>query len=228
MSSPRPLMHPRAVIRRAVCALLAGSGFPGPVWPSREEPWLADELPVMGVYTTEERRLESDQSPEPDDRELTLVVELLDREALSPDAAPLDDRLDELSLYPETTLFFEAVRDSVAHGAREAGYGEADASAMVQDFAYSMTAVGEAEDGRRVVACAVLTFALTYRMPAPVVDADRLKTIVSGWDLADFPPPHGGPDGRLEAESINRFVWSDETSKGADHADHEGEAEARP
>lgn len=223
--SDSPLMHPRAVIRRAVCALLAGSGFPGRVWPSREEPWLADDLPVMGVYTTEERRLDSDQSPEPDDRELTVVIEVLDREALGATPRPLDDRLDDLTLYPEAVLSFETVRDSVAHGARAAGYGETDAEALVQDFAYGSATIGEAEDGRRVVACAVLTFALTYRMPAPVVDADRLKTIISGWDLADFPPPHGGPDGRLEAENINLFAWPEE---GESHADHEGEAEARP
>ena len=202
--SPLPV-HPRALIRRAVCALLRASGFPGPVFSSREEPWLADELPCIGVYTTDETRRESDRSPEPDERELTVVIDILDRE--NPDE-PLDDRLDALSLYPETALFFEAVRDAVAQAAENARMKPADMPVL--DFLYGSAAIGEAEDGRRVVACATLTFRVTYRMPPPKMNADDLKTIVSGWDLADFPPPCGGPDGTLEAENINIFPWPED------------------
>lgn len=211
--------HPRALIRRAVCALLRGSDFPGPVFPSREEPWLADELPCIGVYTTDETRRESERSPEPDERELTVALDILDRER--PDE-PLDDRLDALTLYPEAVLIFETVRDAVARAAAQAGISPDDMPVL--DFVYGSASIGEAEDGRRVVACATLTYRLTYRMPPPRVDADKLKTIVSGWDLADFPPPHGGPDGKLEAENINRFPWP-EDRQGDNHADHQGQTE---
>lgn len=207
-------VHPRALIRRAVCALLRASGFPGPVFPSREEPWLARELPSIGVYTTDETRRESDRSPEPDERDLTLAIDVLDRETRD---EPLDDRLDALTLYAEATLSFETVRDAMALAAEDAGM---DPESMpVLDFSYGSAAIGEAEDGSRIVACATLTFRLTYRMPPVPVDADKLKTIVSGWDLADFPPPHGGPDGRLETENINRFPWPDD-QEGDKHADH--------
>lgn len=207
--SPLPV-HPRALIRRAACALLLASGFPGPVFPSREEPWLAEELPCIGVYTTDETRQESGRSPEPDERELTLTLDILDRE--HPDE-PLDDRLDALTLYPESALSFETVRDAVARAAENACIKPDDMPVL--DFVYGSAALGFAEDGRRVVACATLTFRVTYRMPPPKVDADKLKTIISGWDLADFPPPHGGPDGKLEAENINRFLWPKNSSPTA-------------
>ncbi len=239
MSALLPV-HPRALIRRSVCALLRGSGFAGGVYPSREEPWLVEELPAMGVYAVEERLLESNASPAEDDRELTLAVDLLDREATYPEpemvCAPdrswplrLDDRLDALTLYPEAALTFEAVRDAVTHAARQAGFAERDAKAMIQDFAYGSAAIGFAEDGRRVVACAALSYVVTYRMPPSPVDADKLKTIVTGWDLADFPPPHGGPDGRLEARNINVYPWPEdapgaEESQGDAHADPEHDA----
>lgn len=213
-------VHPRALIRRAVCALLRASGFPGPVFPSREEPWLAEELPCIGVYTTDETRQERDRSPEPDERELTLALDILDRE--NPDE-PLDDRLDALTLYPESALTFETVRDAVAQAAENACI-EPDGMPVL-DFVYGSATIGEAEDGRRVVACATLTFRVTYRMPSPRVDADKLKTIISGWDLADFPPPHGGPDGKLEAENINRFLWPEDPSQNAGGASVSGHEE---
>lgn len=186
MSGGEKNMHPRAVLRRAVCGLLRAAGFPGPVYPNREEPWLAAELPAAGVYTTAESALDTDQSPPPDERGLTLTVDVLDEAAAD---LPLDDRLDALALLVERALTFQAVE-------------RAGQPVMVLDLSRPDTAVGFADNGERLCACATLTYTLSYRAPQPEPGLDLFATGGAGWDLADFPPPHGGPDGRLEAKDI--------------------------
>lgn len=89
-------LHPRALIRQAVCqvmrehagldALLAGR-----VWPNRMEHWFHNEFPAAGVYTLQEVRVASDVRPEPQERRLTLAVELLAGALES-----VDDTLDAL------------------------------------------------------------------------------------------------------------------------------------
>lgn len=188
MSNPVPLPpHPRTLLRKAVCALLRQSGFAGAVYANREEPWLSEELPVMGVYTTVESKLETDQSPPPDERRVTLVVDVL---ALT--GCTLDDRLDAFSFLVESTVTFATL---------EAQLGALTSIVPLLDLQYSGTTLGFSDDGNRLTGVASLTFDLDYRMPVDTGSLVPFITAVTDWDITDY----GGPDGNREATDIITF-----------------------
>lgn len=185
MTSPVPLPpHPRTLLRKAVCALLRQSVFSGAVYANREEPWLAEELPAMGVYTTEEIPLETDQSPPPDERRVTLVVDVL---ALT--GPTLDDTLDAYSFLVERTVTFEAL---------EAQLGTLTSIVPLLDLQYSGATLGLADEGARLTGVVSLTFDLDYRMPVAMGSLVPFITAVTDWDIVDYE----GPDGKLEATDI--------------------------
>lgn len=158
-------VHPRTAWRYVAGLLLADSGFPGPVYPNREEPWLSHELPAIGIYTTQETKVEQDISPDPDDRLLTLVVEIL-----AGRNERLDDNLDAFSLIVERSLTYQTM-------ARASGQWP------LVDFVYSDTTLGFADDGERLVGLASLTFDLTYRFPAEPLPLNDFLLAIAGWDV---------------------------------------------
>ena len=75
-------VHPRTLIRRAVCQVMRehdglAALIGARIWPNRMEHWFRGELPAAGVYTVSEQRVESDTRPEPQERVISLAVELL-------------------------------------------------------------------------------------------------------------------------------------------------------
>ena len=91
-------VHPRTLIRRAVCQVMRehdglAALIGARIWPNRMEHWFRGELPAAGVYTVSEQRVESDTRPEPQERVISLAVELLGGELEA-----VDDTLDALCL----------------------------------------------------------------------------------------------------------------------------------
>lgn len=191
--------HPRTLLRKAVCALLRQSAFSGAVYANREEPWLAEELPVMGVYTTEESPLETDQSPPPDERRVTLVVDVLALSGLT-----LDDTLDAFSFLVEKAVTFAAL---------EAKLRTVSTGLPLLDLQYSGTTLGLAEEGSRLIGVASLTFDLDYRMPVNMAGLVPFITAETAWDIVDY----CGPDGKLEATDIVTLP-QDLPNEGEEHA----------
>ena len=94
-------VHPRTLIRRAVCQVMRehdglAALIGARIWPNRMEHWFRGELPAAGVYTVSEQRVESDTRPEPQERVISLAVELLGGELEA-----VDDTLDALCLQLE-------------------------------------------------------------------------------------------------------------------------------
>lgn len=184
--APAPLpAHPRTLIRRAVCALLQvpDTGL-CPVFANREEPWESNELPVASVYTTDESRLETDMSPPPDERELTLVVEVLAKAN-----SKLDDVLDALGYRIEQLVTFAVL--------------EAASPVPVLDLVHNDTSLGMAENGNKIVGVSTLTFSVSYRMPQTVEELSLFITAATDWDLGNVGVlPGPWPDTQTEAQDI--------------------------
>ena len=182
--------HPRTVIRRAACSLLEAAGFEGRAYPNQEEVWTLAQFPAAGVYTSEESPLDQDlhwgRDDGPDDRRLTLTVEIL--ENYERQERSLDDRLDALSLIAEQALTFTAVRDA----ARAVGVD-------VLDLTWQGMRFDLADDGQTTVGCVTLTWSVEYRMPKAPGSIDLFVTGHIDWDLAGR---EGWPDGNLEATDI--------------------------
>ena len=177
-------MHPRTAIRKAAASLLKNYAplkvlHQGRVFPSREEHLLEEDLPAFGVYTSDETPVDtSDRAPQPDERQLTLVVE-----AVAKADGQLDDSLD--SMCEQVEFVFRCI--DVLGTAMQA-QGAADS---LLDLKYDGTVLEFATDGRREMGIATLSFKVDYRMPEP--DAELPDFLRAGvvWDLAE---PDGNPE----------------------------------
>jgi hypothetical protein len=206
-------MHTRALIRHACVRVIRD--FPdvkalmdGRVWPDRSEHWLADELPACGVYTLSEQTLESDISPDPEERRIDLAIEILARLTTS-----VDDALDALCLAVEKAMRIDAVgiaMGAIADAARiEAGL--APLAPVRVDGALRHTAdvllrmelqsteIGIAVEGDREIGVAVLTYALEYRRAYPLLVLPDFLLAASGWDVMPA-------DGRIDMVSKTVFT----------------------
>lgn len=210
-------LHMRALVRQGVVALLQADGpcaelLAGGVWPNRFEAWLAPELPAAGVYTTREEMLDTDQSPDPDERRLSLEVELL---ALA-DAA-LDDTLDALCLAVEHALCGDHAIDALGRQITaivEARLGKplpllkngrSPVDTLLAIKATS-TEIGIAVEGERPIGVATLAVDIEYTWPRPVGELADFLLAIGFWDAApadgkvdmvsrvEFPAPEQGPE----------------------------------
>lgn len=216
-----PALHQRALIRHAVTRVLKQHKATAPLFggvltqpaegeaffagarvhPNRAAHWLEAELPACGVYTLQETGLESDRRPDPDERRLTLVVEIL----ADGGDEHVDDRLDALALAVETALGAGGLdRIGAAMGAiynaglppgmeppdTEHGRHPADTLTLLR---YTGTDIGLAEDGSRPLGLASLVFELDYETPRRLAPLPEYLLGVTGWNLAHT-------DEALEAE----------------------------
>jgi len=195
-------MHPRALIRHAVVRVLkehldTAALLGKRVFPNRTEHWLSDELPACGVYTLSEDAIDSDVSPDPDERRIDLVVELLAR-----NTAKVDDVLDALTLAVEEALRLDAIGEAMGRIVNEA-LVKAELSPMEKVkkngelrwpvdtlllLGLKSTDIGIAVDGNRQIGVAAMNFDLEYktsRLPIPLPD---FLLAISGWDVE----PHDG------------------------------------
>jgi hypothetical protein len=178
------LLHPRSHIRLAVVNLLRATSFPGSVYPSREEPWAAQELPAIGVYSASETKLETDISPRPDERRLSLLVDIVTK-----GSTHVDDVMDAFSYLVECALTFAALEARLALDAP---------SLPLLDLKHVSTELAIADTGHKLLGAASIAFDIDYRMPASLPSLDSFITGGIGWDICDY----DGPDTNLEAKDI--------------------------
>lgn len=217
--SPLPRgWHFRQLLRHAVCRLLAESPqsaalLAGRIWPNRFEHWLSPDLPAAGVYTLAEENLDARQSPDPDERRLSLTLELV---AVADER--LDDRLDELCVAAEKALFSDFAIDRLGQamtaiaeqrlGLRfprnKSGRSPVDTLLLIR---LDRTELGISTDGAREAGMASLFFDVEYfrRLPPPFDTLDingrpfpPFLHAWSGWDVEEA-------DGRLDMESSQHF-----------------------
>jgi hypothetical protein len=210
-------MHPRALIRHAVVRVL--KEYPDTaallgerIFPNRAEHWLSDELPACGVYTLSEEGITSDVSPDPDERRIDLIVELLARMT---DA--VDDTLDALALAVEEALRLDAIGEAMGGIANEAlaKAGLPPMEKVKKDGVWrwpvdtllllglKSTDLGIAVDGNRQIGVAAMDFVLEYETPRLPVPLPDFLLAMSGWDVE----PH---DGHIDMESRVKFEPAEE------------------
>ena len=190
-------VHPRALIRHAVVRVLKEHPatvllMGGRVCPNRMEHWLADELPACGVYTMSEEVLESDISPDPNERRIALVVELLSRMTEA-----VDDTLDALTLAVEKALMLPAigaamtaiVNERLAAEGKEPlppvtvnGGWRSSILDTLLTLKLTTTELGIAVDGNREIGVAGMNFTLEYACPEYSEPLPDFLLAVSGWD----------------------------------------------
>lgn len=203
----------RALIRAAIVRTLTenqemAAGLAGRVYGNRVEHWLADELPAVGVYTLSEEVLEPEIYPDPLERRLSLVVEILAGAGIA-----VDDALDDLAAGVEKALLIDivgAAMTAIVNAALVADgkepmppvviNGIPRTSAMDTLLTLKLTGVeiGIAVDGDRQIGVAALNFDLDYTLPdMPAVLADFLLA-TAAWDVAPA-------DGHIDMESRVEF-----------------------
>lgn len=205
MASVLPL-HMRALIRRGMVAVfLADAGIAASmgdrIFPNRVEQWWAEELPATGVYTLHEENVETDKNPDPEERKLTLAVEVLAQATEN-----MDDQLDALALLVERAMSIDALGAAMT-AIVEAKLGQTLArdsqnrspvDAALLRIRLTGTETGIAVDGERQTGVSTLTFDVEYQ--APVFPADLADFLLgcSGWDVVPA-------DGNIEMHSRVEF-----------------------
>ncbi|WP_027367406.1 hypothetical protein [Desulfocurvibacter africanus] len=184
-------MHPRALIRRQVQALLlAHAGLAAlvgnKVFRSRVSPLPPGRLPCVLIYTDDEPASHKETAPRRYTRELALRVECLAR--LDED---LDDALDALAAQVEDCLLREELLD--AEGVSD----------LMHDIELTNTELGFSDAGEQLCGSARLSWTITYEteLPEPYPsELSDLRTVHTEFDLVDLGPESADlPDGTPEA-----------------------------
>ncbi|WP_303878945.1 hypothetical protein [Desulfovibrio piger] len=165
-------VHPRTLIRRAVCQVMRehdglAALIGARIWPNRMEHWFRGELPAAGVYTVSEQRVESDTRPEPQERVISLAVELLGGELEA-----VDDTLDALCLQTERAVLrldaigraMGAIVDASLPEPLPLVHGTHPADTLLS-ITHTGTELGIVTDGAREYGAAALNFDLEYQWP---------------------------------------------------------------
>lgn len=193
MTEAAPLagIHMRALIRRGVVKLLkADAGMASlcgaRIYGNRVEHWYQDEYPAAAVYALSESNAESDVSPDPDERALSLNVELV---AAADER--LDDVLDALCLALERAVGIDALGQAMTAIVNRRlpaplpvdPQGRSPVDAALLRIRQTGSELGIAVDGQRQLGVATVSFEVEYRWPVmPGTLADFLLA-VSGWDV---------------------------------------------
>ncbi len=192
----RPL-HQRALIRMALVRMLKEDAtlanyFGERVWGNRQDHWLTEELPAMGLYTLSEDTIESDRSPDPDERTINLALEILDAQT-----SRTDDRLDAFTLMVENCLELDKLGNFMGEIVNEIRqkYGlEPLEKAHIEGlYRYAIdtnlrlrltsTELGLAVDGIRQLGVAVMNFDLEYRNPQSTLDLPDFLEGITNWQI---------------------------------------------
>lgn len=199
-------VHPRTLIRRAVCQVMRehdglAALVNGRIWPNRVEHWFCHEFPAAGIYTLHESRVESEQRPEPQERRLTLAVELL---AGALDA--VDDTLDALCLQTERAVLrldaigraMGAIVDASLPEPLPLVRGTHPADTLLS-ITHTDTELGLAVEGQQQLGVATLSIDLEYRWPVVPPELADFLLAHTDWYV------HPGDD-RVDMVSQVTFV----------------------
>ena len=205
MASALP-MHMRALIRKGMVAVfMADSGMAAMVgdriFPNRVEHWWTEELPATGVYTFDEKNVDTDKNPDPEERKLTMAVEVLTQAT-----ELLDDQLDALALLVERAMSIDALGAAMTAiveaklgkniGRNSENRSPVDAALLA--IKLTGTETGIAVDGERQIGVSTLTFDIEYQAPVFTAEMDDFLLGCSDWDVATA-------DGNIEMQSRVEF-----------------------
>lgn len=206
MASALP-MHMRALIRKGMVAVFkANAGIAASlgdrIFPNRVEHWWAEELPAIGVYTFDEKNVDTDKNPDPEERKLTMAVEVLTKAT-----ELLDDQLDALALLVERAMSIDALgaaMTAIVEAMLGKSIGRNSASRSPVDAALlaiklTGTETGIAVDGEQQTGVSTLTVEIEYQAPVFSADLDDFLLGCSGWDVAPA-------DGNIEMQSRVDFT----------------------
>jgi len=196
----------RALIRQGMVAVfLADAGIAASmrdrIFPNRVEQWWAEELPATGVYTLHEENVTTDKNPDPEERKLTMAVEVLTQAT-----EQLDDLLDALALLIERAMSIDAlgaamtaiVESRLGKAVERDGQGRSPVDAALLAIKLTGTETGIAVDGERQIGVSTLTFDIEYQAPVFTAEMDDFLLGCSGWDVATA-------DGNIEMQSRVEF-----------------------
>lgn len=153
----------------------------GRIYLNRFEAWDERELTTIGVYVLGEEPIETDISPPPDERRLTVSVEILTRE----DEA-MEERLDIIAALVE----FYYTLDPLGELIRAAG--GPDTLLKIEWQGNERGFVPEAELGLGINA---MTFGLEYSLPWADAELPPFEEALTKWKARTA-------EGELEAENI--------------------------
>lgn len=206
MANALPL-HMRALIRKGMVAVFkANTGIAASlgdrIFPNRVEHWWAEELPAIGVYTFDEKNVDTDKNPDPEERKLTMAVEVLTNAT-----ELLDDQLDALALLVERAMSIDALgaaMTAIVEAMLGKSIGRNSANRSLVDAALlaiklTGTETGIAVDGEQQTGVSTLTFEIEYQAPVFSADLDDFLLGCSGWDVATA-------DGNIEMQSRVEFL----------------------
>lgn len=173
----------RKALRAAVVALLLASpqtGAGSRVFANSSTPLDEQELPCILVYPKSETAEEFD-APRRYRREVDMVIAVAARQATGQGAPVLDDVLDDICAQVEAKLFAD----------ERIGGKASDSLLTGVEFEFN----GE---GRQTIACARLTFRMSYISEAPTDQSGTLEPLEKAGTEWDLPPA----DTSLEAEDL--------------------------
>lgn len=166
-------LHPRTAIRKGVAALLRGRTSAGQrVFASRVAPFMARELPAIGVYTTEEDADDGETSPRRYTRNPLVVVQIVvesDQDA--------EDLLDALALEVEQLLL------------PDPSWG-----GLADDSLFTKAETFLVEGGRSDYACHAMTWRAEYQSRPGLLDEAALDDFATADVTYDLAPPDGAAD----------------------------------
>lgn len=169
--------HPRTLIRKALVLLLekkmAACNIPISIYSNRVSAFVTDELPAVGVYLLQEEKIENGKRPDPDERSVSVVIDVVVRESLQ-----IDDELDVFTCFFEGIINLDSVESEINAFFNEEGHKESDVNKSdfwILSVQYDGLDMGMASDEARTVGVASLSFSINYEMPKRTILPD-LKT----------------------------------------------------
>jgi len=204
-------LHPRTLIRKALVLLLekkmAECDYPLSIYSNRISAFLTDELPAIGVYLLQEDKVENGKRPDPDERSLNVVIDVVVRESLQ-----IDDELDVFTCLFEGLINLESVESEIDAFFKKDEHGESKvdkADFWILSVAYEGLEFGMASDEARTVGCATLSFSINYEMPNRVI-LPNFESFKMGLDMGNIGENGQGSDGRLDIEIQETFTTKDD------------------
>ncbi len=194
--------HPRSLIRKALVKMfkkeLHEKNFNITVFENRVSAFLAEDLPCIAVYAESENILDEAKRPNPNERDLSINIDLLAREGEN-----IDDDLDALSYFIEKILTIEKL-DSVLDSMFEAD-GLVSSDIVLIEVTYENIAMGLIADDARVLGCASMAFSIKYELPKRSELPD-FNEFSFGMDMSGELGENGqGNDNKIDVSLSQKF-----------------------
>ena len=166
--------HPRTLIRKALVLLLekkmAEYNMPISIYSNRVSAFITDELPAVGVYLLQEEKIEKNKRPDPDERSVSVVIDIVVRESLQ-----IDDELDVFTCLFEGIIDLGSVEKEINAFFHKTSHDSSEVAAAdfwILSVDYEGLDMGMASDEAKTVGIASLSFSINYEMPKRTILPD--------------------------------------------------------